>query len=205
MGQYSYEGTIASNVTFDYFPYPLTKEQMLQPAAEFIEDLKPFCETWQVMRELSELEEKADVLYRPYHLLSPGERTKILLAVLFTGENDFLLIDEPTNHLDQSARDSIRSYLASKKGFLLVSHDRELPDACIDHVLVLNRKTIEVQKGNFSSWWENKQRKDQFAAAENEKHLKEISRAGSGSLKSGWSGKLQKKRAFCRIWKRRWP
>ncbi len=41
-------------------------------------------------------------------------------------------------------------------------------------MLVLNRKTITVQSGNFSSWWENKQRSDQFAAAENEKHQKEI-------------------------------
>lgn len=193
MGQYSYEGMIASNVTFDYFPYPLTKDQMLHPAAEFIEDLKPFCKTWQVIRELSELEEEADILYRPYHLLSPGERTKILLAVLFSGENDFLLIDEPTSHLDQSARDSIQSYLASKKGFLLVSHDRELLDACIDHVLVLNRKTIEVQKGNFSSWWENKQRKDQFVAAENEKHLKEIRKLEQTARRSSeWADKNER-------------
>jgi lincosamide and streptogramin A transport system ATP-binding/permease protein len=31
-----------------------------------------------------------------------------------------------------------------------------------------------VQAGNFSSWWENKQRADSFSKAENEKHLKEI-------------------------------
>ena len=47
-------------------------------------------------------------------------------------------------------------------------------DACIDHVLVLNKQTIEVQSGNFSIWWENKQRKDQFALSENEKHVREI-------------------------------
>jgi lincosamide and streptogramin A transport system ATP-binding/permease protein len=56
----------------------------------------------------------------------------------------------------------------------LVSHDRDLLDACIDHVLVLNRKTLEIQSGNFSSWWENKRKNDQFAEAENEKHLREI-------------------------------
>lgn len=98
----------------------------------------------------------------------------MLLAVLFSGENDFLLIDEPTNHLDQDARACVREYLKKKKGFILVSHDRDLLDACIDHVLVLNRGSIEVQSGNFTSWWENKRRKDQFALAENEKHLQEI-------------------------------
>ena len=86
----------------------------------------------------------------------------------------FLLIDEPTNHLDQEAREIVKQYLASKKGFILVSHDRDLLDACTDHCLVLNRKSIEVQSGNFSGWWENKQRKDRFVMAENEKHQKEI-------------------------------
>ncbi|HBI61702.1 MAG TPA: Lsa family ABC-F type ribosomal protection protein, partial [Lachnospiraceae bacterium] len=51
--------------------------------------------------------------------------------------------DEPTNHLDQESRENVKEYLESKKGFILVSHDRELLDACIDHVLVLNRQTIE--------------------------------------------------------------
>ena len=87
-------------------------------------------------------------------LLSHGERTKVLLALLFSGENDFLLVDEPTDHLDYEARESVKEYLRKKKGFILVSHDRDLLDACIDHVLVLNRKSIEVQSGNFSSWWE---------------------------------------------------
>ena len=97
-----------------------------------------------------------------------------MLAVLFSGNNEFLLIDEPTNHLDQQARENVKEYLRGKKGFILVSHDRDLLDACVDHVLVLNRKTIEIQNGNFSVWWENKERRDHFAQAENEKHLKEI-------------------------------
>lgn len=90
------------------------------------------------------------------------------------GTGGFFLIDEPTSHLDLEAREAVQTYLASKKGFILVSHDRDLLDACTDHCLVLNRKTIEVMNGSFSVWWENKTRKDQFAASENEKHLKEI-------------------------------
>ena len=174
LGKYEYQGYIDTSIMFDYFPYQITKEQMQLPAAEFMEELKVGCESWRVICELSKLDEDAELLYRPFVTLSPGERTKVLLAVLFSGEHDFLLIDEPTNHLDQDARECVKTYLASKKGFILVSHDRDLLDACIDHCLVLNRKSIEVQSGNFSSWWENKQRKDQFAIAENEKHQKEI-------------------------------
>lgn len=76
------------------------------------------------MCELSELAVDADLLYRSFGTLCFGERTKIMLAVLFSGENDFLLIDEPTNHLDKEAREIVKNYLKKKKGFILVSHDR---------------------------------------------------------------------------------
>ncbi len=190
LGKYSYKGSIDTTIRFDYFPYQLTEDQMQLCAADFIEEIKTGCETWRVICELAELEESAEILYRPYKTLSHGERTKILLAVLFSGENDFLLIDEPTNHLDQGARENVKMYLASKKGFILVSHDRDLLDACIDHVLVLNRKTIEVQSGNFSSWWENKQRKDQFDMAENEKHQREIKKLKQAAMRTSvWADK----------------
>ncbi len=193
MGKYEYGGSITASEVFDYFPYAVTERQMKSPAADFAEELKCGCEIWRVIRELSRLHEDAEILYRPFGELSPGERTKILLAVLFSGENDFLLIDEPTNHLDEEARACVKQYLASKKGFLLVSHDRDLLDACVDHVLVLNRKTIEVLRGNFSVWWENKERKDAFAQAENEKHLKEIGRLKEAAARANrWADKNER-------------
>lgn len=190
LGKYGYQGSITRSTIFDYFPYTVSEAQEVLPAAAFIEDLKTGCEEWRVICELAQLSEDAEILYRPYQTLSFGERTKILLAVLFSGENDFLLIDEPTNHLDCEAREIVKAYLSSKKGFILVSHDRDLLDACIDHVLVLNRQTIEVQSGNFSSWWENKQRKDQFETAENEKHLAEIQKLKKAAKRaSDWADK----------------
>lgn len=174
LGKYEYRGSINTDTVFDYFPYEITDSMSKLEASDFMHDIKAGCEDWRVICELDKLNASAELLYRPFESLSHGERTKVLLAVLFSGENDFLLIDEPTNHLDQNAREIVKQYLSDKKGYILVSHDRDLLDACIDHVLVLNRKTIEIQSGNFSSWWENKHRQDQFAEAQNEKNLKEI-------------------------------
>lgn len=188
LGKYTYRGSIDTTTNFDYFPYQITEQQMQLTAADFMEDVKIGCEPWRVICELTEMGESAEILYRTYGTLSPGERTKVLLAILFSGENDFLLIDEPTNHLDKEARESVKAYLASKKGFILVSHDRDLLDACTDHCLVLNRGSIEVQNGNFSGWWENKQRKDQFAITENEKHQKEIKKLKQAAMRtSQWA------------------
>lgn len=189
-GDYAYQGSISASAAFAYFPYAVTEAQRKLPASAFLEEIKTGCEEWRVICELALLGEDAEILYRPFETLSFGEQTKILLAILFSGENDFLLIDEPTNHLDQDARETVKHYLASKKGFILVSHDRDLLDACIDHVLVLNRQTIEVQSGNFSVWWENKQRKDQFAISENEKHLKEIGKLRQAARRTAaWADK----------------
>lgn len=175
LGKYEYQGTITASTIFDYFPYPITERESTMCASKFLERIKPGCEEWKVICELGNLGVSAEVLYRPFCSLSHGERTKVMLALLFSGDNDFLLIDEPTNHLDQESREIVKNYLAEKKGFILVSHDRDILDACVDHVLVLNRKTIEIQNGNFSSWWENKSRRDHFEKMENEKHLREIS------------------------------
>ena len=190
MGGYEYKGRITTDKRFDYFPYRISEADLDKTADELSEEWKPGVEGWRIMCELSSLGVDAEVLYRPIRTLSQGERTKTMLAVLFSGDNEFLLIDEPTNHLDKKGRDIIRDYLKTKKGFILVSHDRNLLDEVADHMLVLNRESIEVMSGNFSTWWENKEKKDAFQKAENEKHLKEIGKLKAAADRSSrWADK----------------
>ena len=190
MGRYEYRGTIAAGTRFDYFPYQVTESDNKKNAADLIEVWKPQVESWQVLIQMNQLGMDPECLYRPFETLSFGERTRVMLAVLFADENEFLLIDEPTNHLDGTARDIVKKYLATKKGFILVSHDRDLLDGVCDHVLVLNRATIEVQAGNFSTWWENKEKTDAFRQSENEKHLKEIGKLKTAADRSSrWADK----------------
>ncbi len=190
MGRYEYRGSIKTDTRFDYFPYQVSESDLTQNAADLFEKWKPQIELWQVLIQMSDLKMDPECLYRPFGTLSFGERTRVMLSVLFAAENEFLLIDEPTNHLDSRARDIVKTYLASKKGFILVSHDRDLLDGVCDHVLVLNRSSIEVQAGNFSTWWENKEKRDAFRQAENEKHLKEIGKLKAAADRSSrWADK----------------
>ena len=137
--------------------------------AEIFAEVCPQAEDWERLRELSYLEVREEVLERPFETLSHGEQTKVLLAALFLNEGRFLLIDEPTNHLDRKARGTVSAYLKRKKGFILVSHDRCFLDGCVDHILSLNRSEIEVQSGNFTSWFTNFQRRQEFELAQDEK------------------------------------
>ena len=190
MGRYDYIGSISGSTAFDCFPYPVSERDLNKTAEELASEWKPQVESWQILVQMNQIHMDSECLYRPFGTLSFGERTRVMLAVLFAADDEMLLIDEPTNHLDADAREIVKEYLASKKGFILVSHDRDLLDAVVDHVLVLNRKTIEVQAGNFSSWQENKERNDAFAVAENEKHLKEIGKLKTAADRSNrWAVK----------------
>ena len=193
-GKYEYQGSISASVGFSYFPYFVEDRERL--AMEVVEDIYPDYEYWKIARELGKLQLEEELLYRPYSTLSGGEQTKLQLAVLFSRENQFLLIDEPTNHLDLRGRELVSSYLKSKRGFLLVSHDRSFLDGCVDHILSINKANIEVTKGNFSTWWENKQRRDVFEQAENEKLKKEISRLEQAARQtSTWSDRVEATKA----------
>ena len=195
MDRYEYRGTISASTRFDYFPYTVRENDLLKCAEELIGIWKPEVEIWQVLVQMNQIRMDPECLYRPFGTLSYGERTRIMLAALFSAKNEFLLIDEPTNHLDTQAREAVKRFLAAKKGFLLVSHDRDLLDAVCDHMLVLNRKTIEVQTGNFSTWWENKERSDAYARAENERHIKEIGKLKAAVDRSSrWAAKSENRK-----------
>ena len=193
LGKYEYRGSISAPMAFSCFPYQVANPEGL--AIDAVEAMDPEYEYWRVARELDKLQLDEQVLYRPYKTLSNGEQTRLQLAVLFSRENHFLLIDEPTNHLDIQGRRLVSQYLNSKKGFILVSHDRAFLDGCVDHILSINKSDIEVCRGNFSTWWENKARRDAFEQAENEKLKKEISRLEETAReKADWSDTAERRK-----------
>jgi len=181
-GEYEYRGTITASVNFDYFP-PAVKN-LENSTISIIQGIAERAKDWQIKKELSKLTVDEDVLYRPFSTLSNGEKTKVLLAGLFLRENNFLLIDEPTNHLDMEARLKVAQYLKTKAGFILVSHDRAFLDECTDHILSINKTDIEIISGNFSTFLEQKARRDAFELSQNEKLKKEIGRLESAARRT---------------------
>lgn len=190
-GELNAGGSIRTPVSFAYFPYPVKRPE--RRAAAILTEICPHAEEWRLLRELSRLDVEEEALSRPFATLSHGEQTKLLLAALFCRDDPFLLIDEPTNHLDERARAGIAAYLRSKNGFILVSHDRAFLDGCVDHILAINRTRIDLQQGNFSSWYENKQREDRQEIERNERLQADIRRLSAAARRTaGWSEQAEK-------------
>lgn len=190
MGEYPYQGAICAGVEFDYFPFPVPDPDL--GAGELLAALCPGAEGWQLARELGQLGMEPGVLYQPFGRLSQGQQTKVLLGMLFLRQGSFLLIDEPTNHLDREARQAVSRYLAGKKGFILVSHDRAFLDGCVDHILAINKKSIQVQRGNYTTWQENWQLRQQFEQRQNDRLQKQIGQLTAAPRRtSAWSDKVE--------------
>lgn len=191
-GQYEYSGsiTVAGGLKFAYFPWePADKSQL---TAEVLQQVCPEAELWQLERELAILQLTPEALWRPFGSLSNGEQTKALLAAMFLQPGYFLLLDEPTNHLDAPARQLVADYLRRQQGFILVSHDRQFLDGCVDHILSLNRANIEVQAGNFSCWLAGFEQRNQAEAEQQALLHKDIKRLRQAARRTAdWSDKVE--------------
>lgn len=191
LGDYTYKGTISKKVDVDYFPFTIQEKEKM--AIELVNEMAPNVEDWKIIRELNLLNTDAEILYRSFRTLSGGEQMKILLISLFLKGNNFLLIDEPTNHLDSETRSQLIGYLKKKKGFIVVSHDRNFLNQVVNHIISINNTNIEIQKGNFSSWYENKQAQEHFELMQNEKLRKDIKKLEIASKNTAnWSDKIEK-------------
>ena len=185
-----YSGKIISPVSFEYFPYVLEEKNT---AREIVLSRLPHIEGWQLDCELSLLKASSEIADRPFKTLSSGEQIKVLLAAMFLHENSFILIDEPTNHLDVYGRAAVADYLKNKKGFILVSHDRDFLNRTVDHVLTIEKNNIYVQNGNYDTWEENKIKQDNFEIEKNIQLRKEIKRLKAAARqKAGWSDLKEK-------------
>ena len=72
----------------------------------------------------------AEHVVRPSSRLSPGERSRVILATLMAQGVNCLVLDEPTNHLDLAAIEQLEQALAGFDGtLLLVTHDRRFLEA----------------------------------------------------------------------------
>lgn len=72
--------------------------------------------------------------------LSPGERTRVGLALLQARGVNLLVLDEPTNHLDLEAIEQLEQAMESFDGtVLLVTHDRRM----LDNVRLTRRWHVE--------------------------------------------------------------
>ncbi len=124
--------------------------------------------------------------HRPLSSFSGGWRMRVALAALLFSEPDLLLLDEPSNHLDLEAALWLESFLKSyRRSLIVVSHERDLLNNVVDHVLHVERGAVTLYPGNY----------DAFA------RLKSERRAQADAFRARQEDKTKKLQAYVDRWR----
>ena len=92
--------------------------------------------------------------------LSGGEKKLVNLARILLKTPDVLLLDEPDNHLDLNAKVWLEQYIRSYPGtVMIISHDRRLLDGAVKKIYELEDGKISSYAGNYSFYFEERQRR----------------------------------------------
>lgn len=87
---------------------------------------------------------------RPASEFSGGWRMRVALAAMLFAEPDILLLDEPTNYLDLEGTLWLEGHLAKyPHTLIIVSHDRDLLNGAVDHIVHLDRTKLTLWTGNY--------------------------------------------------------
>jgi ATP-binding cassette subfamily F protein uup len=107
-----------------------------------------------VMSYLQEFLFTPDRARSPVRALSGGERSRLLLARLFSVPSNIIVLDEPTNDLDVETLDLLEELLIDYAGtVLLVSHDREFLDNVVTRCLVFEGHAhVGDYVGGYKDW-----------------------------------------------------
>lgn len=111
----------------------------------------------------------------PVHMLSGGERNRLLLARLFARPANLLIMDEPTNDLDIETLELLEELLVQYSGtLLLVSHDRAFLNNVVTSTLAFaGNGDIKEYVGGYDDYL--RQRPQPAAKQENTKEKKAAS------------------------------
>jgi ATP-binding cassette subfamily F protein 3 len=90
---------------------------------------------------------------RPCAEFSGGWRMRVGLAATLFAEPDLLLLDEPTNYLDLEGTLWLRDHLARyPHTMIVISHDRDLLDRAVGHILSLEAGKLLLYRGGYSAF-----------------------------------------------------
>ena len=91
-------------------------------------------------------------------ILSGGEKSRVVLAMILARPVNFLVLDEPTNHLDLRSREILMDSLEGFEGtVVLVSHDRHFLKTVSNRVFHIENGQMRVFEGGYQEFLESAQ------------------------------------------------
>ncbi len=95
----------------------------------------------------------SDDIKKSVHVLSGGEKGRMLYGKLMLEKPNVLVMDEPTNHMDMESIESLNLALENYPGTLIfVSHDREFVSSLATRIIEITPEKTENFVGNYEDY-----------------------------------------------------
>lgn len=142
---------------------------------------------------LSGLGFDAEAQRRPCSDFSGGWRMRVALAAVLFSEPDLLLLDEPTNYLDLEGTLWLETYVQRyPHTVLMISHDRDLLNHCVDHIVHLDALKLVAYRGGYDSF--ERQRREKQLQSQKLRERQEAQRAHMQAFVDRFRAKASKAR-----------
>lgn len=126
---------------------------MNKTPVEYLKSLFPKYEIADLRRMLGRFGLTGQTQIQPIHLLSGGQKSRVVFAEISMKEPHLLFLDEPTNHLDIESIDALVEALNEfKGGIILVSHDARLIQQVCSDIWVVKDHTVNIYEGTFDDY-----------------------------------------------------
>ena len=121
--------------------------------SSILDEKNAYKDEWKASYILSGLGFKKDDQSKKINELSGGWRNRVGLAATLYSDPDLLLLDEPTNHLDFESVIWFENFLKEFKGtFIMISHDRQVLNSTVDHILHVENHNLNLYTGNYDQF-----------------------------------------------------
>ena len=148
--------SLGSSVNMGYFSQ--YSSDILNPDRTIFEEVSerlPMATLGYIKNLLGAFQFSGDEAEKRISVLSGGEKSRVMLAVILAMPVNFLVLDEPTNHLDIASREVLLEALSSFAGtIMIVSHDRYFLKHLVNRVFEIDHGRMLVYEGNYDYYLE---------------------------------------------------
>ena len=147
---------IGPSVRLGYFSQ--YSSDVLIPSRTIFEEVSerlPKASDGQIKNILGAFQFSGDDAEKRVAVLSGGEKSRVMLALILAVPVNFLVLDEPTNHLDIASREILLEALQGFEGtVMIVSHDRYFLRRLAGRVFEIDKGRLAIYEGDYAYYLE---------------------------------------------------
>lgn len=154
-------GTVSLGASLNTGYFSQYSGDVLNPERSVLEEVSsrlPLAGIGAIKNMLGAFQFSGDESDKKISVLSGGEKSRVMMALMLAEPVNFLVLDEPTNHLDIISREVLLEALQDFDGtVIIVSHDRYFLRNLVNRVFEIDHGKLNIYEGDYAYYQSKKE------------------------------------------------